>query len=381
MLVVCESPCSGTNGYGVSLSTFVAGWPREHLVQFYRSERLRDRSRNEERVHHAPVPGNPVLHALPYLRGAAPSWAGRFSRRWLENTLGGWRPRIIYSFFYSRALAQFSRWLGRTLDCPYILHVGDDDRSLTTGDADELRRIYAEARVRVAISHEMSQEYEQRYGLPFDVLHNGADDELFDGEPRGSEDGFVVRYVGSLLRIQHWNAIEDVCEAVKRLNAEGIRARFEIYCDRWTQKHAQALADDKYVFHMGFAAKPGLYELLRSADLLVLPAAFSGTGGYSYNLSMPTKLPEYLASGAPTLAYGPRGMASIELCLRNGIGTVVSERSVSGLTETMRNIANNRDEFRRKAAKDRAFTRANLSGVAAREHFRELIARALQTEA
>ena len=260
-----------------------------------------------------------------------------------------------------------------------MVHIGDDDQSLLRGNVEELRGTYADASVRVAISFEMKQEYEKRYSLPFEVLHNGAADEMFDYQvPAENDTGdFVIRYVGSLLRIQHWNAIEDIVEAVHVLNSEGVRARFEIYCDKWTKKHALALADGKNIVYKGFVAKPELYEVLSSADLLVLPAAFSGTGDYAYRLSMPTKLPEYLASGAPTLVYGPRGMASVELCLRHELAHVYPERSVPRLTEAIRGIAGSRDDARRKAADDRAFAKAQLSATAARVHFRKLINQAL----
>ena len=70
--------------------------------------------------------------------------------------------------------------------------------------------------VAVRLREEMAREYQQRYGVPFDVLHNGAADELFTDSPAEgqTDDAIVVRYIGSLLRDQHWEAIEDFAEAV-----------------------------------------------------------------------------------------------------------------------------------------------------------------------
>jgi glycosyltransferase involved in cell wall biosynthesis len=263
-----------------------------------------------------------------------------------------------------------------------MVHIGDDVGTLSKVPREELNLIYKGAAVRVAISHEMKLEYEKRFGVPFDVLHNGAADELFvdhawDG---AKNDAFVIRYIGSLLRAQHWNSIEDIVEAVHELNRRGISMRFEIYCDQWTKKHALALADGEQVVYSGFAPKPRNYELMRSADLLALPATFSDTLGF-YRFSMPTKLPEYLASGTPVLAYGPRGTASIELCLRHELGHVLTERSVPDLIELLTDLVKNREEHRRRAAVVREFTREKFSASAACRTFHGLIERALQPAA
>ena len=287
---------------------------------------------------------------------------------------------MIYAFFYARAMAEFAAWLADEFNVPYVLHVGDDNEGLQDRGGGELDRIFRDASVRIAISHEMKTEYEARYGSAFEVLHNGAADEMFTiNPPAQTESTFIIRYVGSLLRIQHWNAIEDIVEAVQRLNSEGLKARFEIYCDEWTKKHALALADGESTVYSGFVGKPELYSVLGSSDLLVLPAAFSGTGDYAYGLSMPTKLPEYLASGAPTLVYGPRGMAWVELCIRHGLGYVVSERSTESVMNIVRRIAAARQESRQKAQKDRQFTQENLSAAAARDRFRLLMTEAVRS--
>ena len=42
--------------------------------------------------------GAGALHLL----GLSPAWRGKFSRRWLDKTLDGWNPDLVYSFAFSR---------------------------------------------------------------------------------------------------------------------------------------------------------------------------------------------------------------------------------------------------------------------------------------
>jgi glycosyltransferase involved in cell wall biosynthesis len=221
----------------------------------------------------------------------------------------------------------------------------------------------------------MAREYQQRFGTPFDVLHNGAADELFADGPDevGTSGAVVVRYIGALLRDQHWEAIEDFVEAVKLVNQEGHDVRFEIYCDKWTADLAKELADNKSTVYAGFAAKPRNYELLKSADLLLLPVTFSDKYIGAYSFSMPTKLCEYLGSGTSTLIYGPRGPAAVELCVRNNIGLVQTERSVQNLVEVLRKLVADRNHFREIGSRDRLFAKENLSAQSMAERFRELM--------
>jgi glycosyltransferase involved in cell wall biosynthesis len=375
-LVVCESPPSSTQGYGVTLATLVRNWPEDKLFVFYRSSIYKDDTLGVKRAAHAPMPGRLIPDAISYLRGQRPAWQGRYSRKWLENTLNNWRPEVIYGFFYDASIPRYLEWLSQVFECPYVVHIGDDNPSLTAGR--DIPGIFQRAGARIAISEEMAIEYRQRYDAPFDVLHNGAADELFSnaGGDTASDGALVVRYIGSLLREQHWHAIEDFVEAVRHVNRNGQRVRFEIYCDKWTGRLAEELADGEHVVYAGFAAKPRNYQLLQSADLLFLPVTFSEEHLERYRFSMPTKLCEYLASGTPTLVYGPRGPAVVELCVRNNVALVQSERSVSDLIHRLETLIDDRGAYQEAATKDREFAKAQLSAESMSMHFQGLMCQA-----
>lgn len=392
-LVLTESPFSSTNGFGVTLATLFAGWPRERFLVLYRSQRFWDDSSaqlrdTQDRMVHMPLPGRPLLNPvhvrelkgvlIPYLLGRTPSWLGRYSRGWIDRTLSGWKPEVIYCWYYSPVVADYGAWLSGMLGIPLVLHVGDD--AAFGKSPPGMTRVLREAAARIAISGEMKADFEFRFGASFEVIHNGAAAEIFEPPTsrRPTNDGqLVLRYVGSLVRAHHWGAMEDVAEAVMLFNERGGRARFEIYGPEWTADLAHELAEFPNVVYAGFAEKPRNYELMKTADLLVLPITFDEEQFRWVRLSMPTKLPEYLASGTPTLVYGPRGCAPVEFCLENDVGIVHTERSVAALVRTLETLAEARDGLREVAARHREIAEIKVSARAMSERLRRILVEAI----
>jgi glycosyltransferase involved in cell wall biosynthesis len=67
---------------------------------------------------------------------------------------------------------------------------------------------------------------------------------------------------------------------------------------------------------------------------------------------MPTKVPAYLASGTPTLVYGPAGVAQVDYAAREGWGLVVNERAPAALDQALHRIL--RDDGLRETLHRRA---------------------------
>ena len=116
-------------------------------------------------------------------------------------------------------------------------------------------------------------------------------------------------YLGSIVPGQHFSAIEDIAAAVVELAGAGVPVRFEIWGGSWTRQHAETLTDGRAVVYCGRRRQADGFALLKSADLLVIPVSFDAAAFAKNRLSLPTKLAECLASGTPTLVYGPAGAA------------------------------------------------------------------------
>ena len=218
----------------------------------------------------------------------------------------------------------------------------------------------------------------KRYGLDFDILHNGAAEELFfKSMTKHKKDLIIIRYIGSLLNNHHSQAFEDIAEAVKIFNKSNGSACLEIYGGEWNKEFALSMVDDKNIFYKGRVSRSEGYEIMKTADLLVIPVTFS-ENNCQIRLSLPTKLSEYLASGTPTLIYGPKESGPTEYCLENDLGIVQTKRSVSDLVKLLNQISKNKEKFRKKALKDREFARKHLSAKIIRNKFHKLVLDAVE---
>ncbi|MBC7980535.1 MAG: hypothetical protein H7Y36_08235 [Armatimonadetes bacterium] len=357
------------------MSTFFSDWPAENLLQLYASpdvEVASGRSRKAVRVW---VPGPYARgEAFRYLLGISPAWRGHFSRRWLNKTMDGWMPDLVYAFVYSGETLNYAAWIAKSLGRPLIAHVADDGiENFGRAGGASVRRILSEAQARIVISEEMRVEYERRYELPFEILHNGAAEEFFEGAEFGMNDELVVRYLGSVVPNHHFNSIEDIASAVRQFNQSGGKARFEICGGEWTREHGASIADGDAVIYRGAVDRETGRRLLQTADLLVVPVTFDRRDFSSVRFSLPTKVPEYLASGSPTLIYGPEGAAPVEFCRRHNVGSVLTERSVPRLVEFLERLAMDPITLRTKAKEDREYIRQHFSAAAARLKFTSIL--------
>jgi glycosyltransferase involved in cell wall biosynthesis len=376
-LVVSEAPFGLNNGFGVTLGTFFSGWTDDRLFMLYTREETKPSGARRERSAFADVPGHGGRRSLlPFLLGNRPAWRGRYSAQWLRRTLRGWRPDVVYTMVFSGGTLAYASWIARHFGVPLVAHVADDGLETETGGArTSVADLLTGADVRVSISEEMRQEYAARYGVDSHVLHNGASEELFApaavADTRNGE--FVIRYLGSIVPGQHFGAIEDIAAAVRSLAGAGLKVRFEMWGGSWTRQHAESLADGRAVVYCGGIGQAEGFALLKTADLLVIPVSFDAASFAKNRLSLPTKLAECLASGTPTLVYGPAGAAPVEFCRRHRVGSFIDERSVDRLAAFIRRMVENRADLRAAATPGREFVRQHYTAARARDTFRALV--------
>jgi glycosyltransferase involved in cell wall biosynthesis len=80
------------------------------------------------------------------------------------------------------------------------------------------------------------------------------------------------------------------------------------------------------------------FRRIAAADSLLLPVNFDSNTVRYIRYSMPTKLPAYLFSGTPILAYGPAEVAQVSYLLKEDAALVVSKRGVQGVAENLRRL-------------------------------------------
>ena len=378
ILIISEVPMGAPNGFGVTLKNLFTGWPRERIRYFYNRAQYRDLPKEGLDFRFAPVPSSPGRrYALPMWLGLTPEWRGNYSGIWLRRNVRGFAPDLVFSSVHSLTTISFAEWVAQQLGQPHVLHVMDEpffqaEPALVDAMLQRVRSLFT-------ISETMRRAYYERYGRDSQVFHNGAEPEFFHPPAplkSDSERPVRLRFIGNLLHLQHFQSIEDIAAAVQQHNRGGGRpAVLEIYGGEHPEGCCREILADGEITYHGRIDLDERLNTIAGADLLVIPFTFDKEYFQEYRLSIPTKLPENLATGKPVLLYGPKGMAATDLCLKHDLATVLTERSVPSLVKFLREFTDNSEPYLNKAAGAQHFAKRELSAKATSLRFQNMLHR------
>jgi hypothetical protein len=213
----------------------------------------------------------------------------------------------------------------------------------------------------------MSDAFYTRYGVSFIPLANGIDParsaQALEAAKtiKAARLEVVMRYTGALAANMTLNAIAEVAHVVDSLQGE-LLVRFEVYTmPQWRKGFEAAVMGLAGVSVLDSVPDEQYPALLAEADILVLGYNFDPSSLTYIGYSMPNKLPEYLASGAAVLAYGPRETAAMDLLSANDLAVCVSNSDRDALRDAIRGLAVDTE------ARDKLATRARKWVVAHRD--------------
>lgn len=222
----------------------------------------------------------------------------------------------------NRALHSAAMKLIRSSDKPLVTWIMDDwpSRLVAEGarDAvaviDDLRELLHRSCLRLSIGDAMSEAFEARYGVNFTPFANGVDPNDWPMKLQTPTVGPCrVRYAGSLADNMTLDSVARVAHVIESLATDRdmifeIKTR-EIWHTR-AKDHFAGLVRTRFITDM---LRPEEYRAwVRDADIAVIAYNFDAPSQDYVRYSMANKMPECLASGAPVLAHGPRGIATID---------------------------------------------------------------------
>jgi glycosyltransferase involved in cell wall biosynthesis len=206
----------------------------------------------------------------------------------------------------------------------------------------EFRRVLAEASVRMVISPAMAVEYSRRYGGAFLPFQNALDMHEWDRTARTTwnvSHPSIVRYVGSILPQAQQTSLRDVCDAIAELRDEGFDMTLAVHAQAEHTEPLRSWGFDAAVLRIEPAPNPAdVPRLLATADVLVLPTNFDDASVRYVRLSLPTKVPAYMASGTPVLVYGRSDVATVQYAQTSGWGLAVTERDRTSIKTALRRL-------------------------------------------
>lgn len=309
--------------------------------------------------------------------------------RWVQE----FQPEVIYTVPTHLAAIQFTNRLARMTGASVVLHVYDDWPTLLNAPGwinkfyapytrRKLRLLMHEAAVRMCIGQDMCEEYERRYGLPFESFQNCPDADLWRAQARTvyhKEKIFVFRFLGAIYEGGNLNGLLTFATAIERLHESGYPARLEIYTpDLIITRFEKAFAPFQQTCL--YSAPDETSEVARlhgTAHGLILAIDFDSPGREKLRFSMPTKLPSYMLSGTPILAYAPPNTSIVRLLKETGSGYILEE-PLDALTLANYLRAFCDDEYLRRQLAERALLVAqqSLTAEVVRPRFAEALRRA-----
>ena len=389
VLVVNGDPFCKSSATGLTMINLFRGWPEDRLAQVFTSAFSADfgvctnfwrlpplamvSHKQGYRVALQPATvttqigpqganclGNPVSAKplAPWLGG----WmrdVGREAMELLPYQLSEvfWRwikefdPDVVYSYFGSIRIMRLAYQVADRLEVPIVPHFMDDwpstiyrrfplslllQRNLVLW----LDRCLAFSPIRMAIGEDMAGEFAKRYGSPFLPLMNCVDDVLIDRPFVEPPERFIVRfiYVGTLY-FNRWKSLCEIGRALARLRSENIMGELIVFGSVNPGIAFERLALLYPVVHLaGVVSSDDVPSVQNDADCLIHVESFEPNDRLYTRLSISSKIPSYLASGRPVLAYGPSELASVRFIEETGCGQVVVTQDEDILAEALAKI-------------------------------------------
>jgi glycosyltransferase involved in cell wall biosynthesis len=278
---------------------------------------------------------------------------GMGERATLSPELFDWvqqfNPAIIYTHLGGLSYLRLTRKLAAATGARVVIHIMDDwaESKYRTGMLApyfrarmkrELRTATKTAAACLAISPAMAREYERRYARKFETYSNALDLERW--MPYARRDWSVssparLGYAGAIISNSQADSLRDICDATSLLNAAGLPCELHI---RSASPIALQYSRKPHVCVGGALDDSEVGKFLSSMDVLLLPVNFDSASATYIRFSNPTKLPAYMISGTPILAYGPRGVDQIERAIADGWGMTLTRRDPAALADCLRRL-------------------------------------------
>mgnify|MGYP005842235629 CR=1 FL=1 len=372
LLMLDSSPVGQASATGQLKSIFLESWPTESFLQIWL-----DASGNKR----------PTLHVIRM----GEKWEEKknvfYTEKEIIDFCLDFKPDVIYFRpVASEVLLEFTEKIVGILKKPLATHIMDDwleniresDPARFAAMEATVRRMLSLSTIHLSICDAMSLEYRERYGYEFKALANGVDISEFPEkqiavrQPLSEQAPFTLRYLGGLADDMTFSSVCKIARLVSLLH-KSQPIKIEIFTMSWFRKKAEAtIGDLPGVSVFGCVPDAQKYRsILQGADALVIAYNFDEASIRHIRLSMANKMPECLASGAPLLAFGPKGVATIDYLLDTGCALVVSENDDDALRHAICKLTNDSHFRSGISGKARTYVAQHHSKSSVQEKFWE----------
>ena len=332
-LIIADYPVGYASGFGETLYNLFKGFPEEKLWSAHPRHIAAAREKQRGQSIGLPAPARPswlnnrlALAYYPLLK-AQQFQAARETVRVLaevveRNSIRNLLVVPVSPWILSAALTLHRRYPKLNL----VFYVMDDWQGhhechqlpYSRWRKRLLREAIDRANTRFAVSREMAAHYEQTFGKNWVVAHNGV--------PRESvinENGFYKKPRQVLLagdvNVFRFDAVIAFAEAIERYNQRRAQKIEFNVMGEVAEQHREPLSRLGAVKLLTRRSHVECLAAMKDADLLYLPLAFCKRAARISLYSLPTKLPEYLASGKSVFFHAPKESAVFRVAERHDL--------------------------------------------------------------
>jgi glycosyltransferase involved in cell wall biosynthesis len=328
-LVIADYPVGYASGFGETLYNLFSGFPSEKLWSAHPAHVAPAEGKRRAQSIELPSPSRPrwlpsriSLAYYPLLK-MQQFRASRDAVRQLARVVQKYSIRNLLvipvsPWIMSAALALHKQYSQLNL----VLYVMDDWQGhhechqlpYTRRRQRLLAEIVQRANVRYAISREMAAHYEESFGKSWSVVHNGVrNDALSNGISVAKPKTVLLAGDVNVFRFDAVNAFAEAIERHNRHNGGSIE--FTVMGDV-AEQHRSSLSALRAVKMLSRRSHSECLDAMKAADLLYLPLAFGKKSSRISRYSLPTKLPEYLATGKSVFFHAPQESAVFRVAER-----------------------------------------------------------------
>lgn len=285
----------------------------------------------------------PIKHILRDAAWKFGHWFTKDLKNWLKEI----SPDIIflaagnYSFIYDVALklAEYSD-VPIVISCFDDFYINDPNKGKFLSAAvhrnllKKARAVFSRAAFATVVCEKMAEAYERLFGTECMTLYTGAEDR----KTGTSFDGRQISYIGNIGLKRHEQLL-DIGACLKESDSDKAPKMLDLYSGERKPEILKLLSTEKGINFHGAAAASELAELMRRSMALIHTEAFDSETSKRVSYSVSTKIADSLMNGPCLIAYGPRGIASVDYLAEHKAAYVIDSREKlkSGLREIIEN--------------------------------------------
>lgn len=350
-LVIADYPVGYASGFGETLYNLFSGFPSEKLWSAHPAHLAPAEGKRRAQSIELPSPSRPrwlpsriSLAYYPLLK-MQQFRASRDAVRQLARVVQKYSIRNLLvipvsPWVLSAALALHKQYSQLNL----VLYVMDDWQGhhechqlpYTRRRQRLLAQIVQRANVRYAVSREMAAHYEESFGKNWSVVHNGVRNDSLPETNRSSKLRQVL--LAGDVNVFRFDAVIAFAEAIERHNRRTGESIGFTVMGEVAEQHRSSLSG--LVKMLSRRSHSECLDAMKAADLLYLPLAFGKKSSRISRYSLPTKLPEYLATGKSVFFHAPQDSAVFRVAERYDLTPRLATTEPAALDAFVETLAN-----------------------------------------